>query len=68
MCKRSTSEQRLSKAEELLSRDLSQAQKEAILAAHEIGASGEGKFTRAELLERRGFWMRLALLKRKDGC
>ncbi len=43
---------RLRKAEELLRKELSPAQKEAILKAHEVGAGGEGKFTKAELLEK----------------
>ncbi len=45
-------EQRVAKAQELLGRELSPTQKEAVLKAHEVGAGGEGKFTKAELLEK----------------
>lgn len=45
-------EQRLTKAHELLGRELSPSQREAVLKAHEVGMGGEGKFTKVELLEK----------------
>lgn len=45
-------EARLAKAQELLGKELSPEQQSAILKAHEVGSSGEGKFTKAELLEK----------------